>query len=47
MRAAHDLDDSTLAELARMSLRASRAPSDVLQKALDGVDEWLRADSRA
>ena len=28
MRAAHDLDDATLAELARMSLRASRAPDD-------------------
>ena len=28
MRAAHELDDPTLAELARMSVRASRAPDD-------------------
>ena len=28
MRAAHDLSDETLAELARMSVRASRAPDD-------------------
>ena len=30
MRAAHELTDDQLAELARMSVRASRAPSDVL-----------------
>jgi adenosine deaminase len=41
MRAAHDLDDSTLAELARMSLRASCAPADVARTALEGVDAWL------
>lgn len=41
MRAAHDLPDETLAELARMSLRASCAPSDVLADALAGVDAWL------
>jgi adenosine deaminase len=35
------LDDATLAELARMSLRASYAPSDVATKALDAVDAWL------
>ena len=29
MRAAHELDDAQLAELARMSVRASRAPEDV------------------
>ena len=43
MRAAHDLDDATLAELARMSLRASRAPSDLLAGALADVDAWLAA----
>ncbi|GAB2970843.1 adenosine deaminase [Nocardioides montaniterrae] len=47
MRAAHELSDETLAELARMSLRASRAPSDVLASALAGVDDWLRASSPA
>ena len=44
MRAAHELDDATLAELARMSLRASRAPSDVLDAALKDIDAWLAAD---
>jgi adenosine deaminase len=41
MRAAHDLDDATLAELARMSLRASRAPDDLRASALDGIDAWM------
>ncbi|CAN5706733.1 adenosine deaminase [soil metagenome] len=41
MRAAHELTDETLAELARMSLRASRAPSDLRDAALADVDGWL------
>ena len=41
MRAAHELTDATLAELARMSLRASRAPSDVRDAALADIDAWL------
>jgi adenosine deaminase len=41
MRAAHDLDDETLAELARMSVRASAAPDDVRRRLLAGVDAWL------
>lgn len=41
MRAAHELTDDTLAELARMSLRASRAPSDVRDAALADIDTWL------
>ncbi|MDN4171666.1 adenosine deaminase [Nocardioides sp. SOB77] len=41
MRAAHDLPDATLAELARMSFRASRAPSDVLDAGLAAIDDWL------
>ena len=41
MRAAHELSDETLAELGRMSLRASRAPSDVRDAALADVDAWL------
>ena len=44
MRAAHDLTDAQLAELARMSLRASQAPDELRQTALKGVDAWL-ADS--
>lgn len=41
MRAAHDLPDETLAELARMSFRASRAPSDVVAAGMAGIDDWL------
>jgi adenosine deaminase len=41
MRAAHDLSDVQLAELARMSIRASRAPEPLRTNALSGVDDWL------
>ncbi len=41
MRAAHELTDETLAELARMSFRASRAPSDLVARALSDIDAWL------
>jgi len=41
MRAAHDLTDDQLAELARMSVRASRAPSDVVKAMLADIDAWL------
>jgi adenosine deaminase len=41
MRTAHSLGDDTLAELARMSLRASSAPADVVRPALDAVERWL------
>lgn len=44
VRAAHDIDDARLAELARMSIRGSCAPSDVRGRLLDGVDRWLRDD---
>ena len=44
MRAAHELTDAQLAELARMSFRASRAPSDVVGRALADVDAWLKAE---
>ncbi len=44
MRAAHDLDDARLAELARMSLRASRAPEELSGRALDEIDAWLARD---
>ena len=43
MRAAHDLDAPTLAELARMSVRASRAPEEVKAGLLGDVDRWLAA----
>jgi len=41
MRAAHDLTDTTLAELARMSVRASCAPEDVKKTTLADIDAWL------
>lgn len=43
MRAAHELSDDTLAELARMSVRASRAPEDVRAGVLRDIDAWLGA----
>ena len=41
MRAAHDLTDGQLAELARMSVRASRAPADVAARITADIDAWL------
>jgi adenosine deaminase len=41
MRAAHELGDEQLAELARMSVRASSAPDDVRARLLAGIDDWL------
>jgi len=41
MRAAHGLTDATLAELARMSLRASFAPPELVRRAEAGIDAWL------
>ncbi|WP_028643340.1 adenosine deaminase [Nocardioides sp. URHA0020] len=41
MRAAHELSDEQLAELARMSVRASRAPEDVRTATLADIDGWL------
>jgi adenosine deaminase len=41
VRAAHDLDDGCLAELARMSFRASRAPEELKSEALHDIDAWL------
>jgi adenosine deaminase len=43
MRAAHDLDDATLAGLARSSFAVSRAPADVAARANADIDAWLAA----
>jgi len=43
MRAAHELDDDSLAELAAMSVRASCAPDDTKAVLLDEVAAWLAA----
>ncbi len=44
MRAAHDLSDDVLAELARMSVRASRAPDDVRADVTKAIDAWLASE---
>jgi adenosine deaminase len=41
MRAAHDLDDHTLAQLAAMSVRASCAPDSTKSVLHKQIDEWL------
>jgi len=41
MRAAHELTDDQLAELARGSIRASCAPADVRAGVLADIDAWL------
>jgi len=41
MRAAHSLSDSQMAELAAMSIRASRAPDSRKAGLLHEVDDWL------
>ena len=52
VRAAHDLDDRTLASLARMSVEASCAPDSTREEILADVEAWLvspgalRSDSR-
>ncbi len=37
----HGFGDEQLAELARQSVRGSRAPEDVRRKLLAGIDDWL------
>ena len=41
LRAAQELTDTELADLARMSLRRSCAPADIRDRALVGIDDWL------
>jgi adenosine deaminase len=41
MRAAHDLSDAQLAELARMSVRASAAPEATKKQLVAEIDAWL------
>jgi adenosine deaminase len=45
MRAAHDLTDEQLADLAEMSIRASRAPDDVKTRLAADVEKWLKPES--
>jgi adenosine deaminase len=44
MRAAHALTDPQLAELARMSVRASRAPDALKKATLADIDAWLSCE---
>lgn len=47
LRAAQGFSDHELAELARMSLRRSLAPAELVSGALADVDEWLAASEPA
>jgi adenosine deaminase len=47
MRATHDLTDAALAELARMSVRASRAPDDLRADMLADIDAWMSVEPLA
>ncbi|AXT83947.1 adenosine deaminase [Aeromicrobium sp. A1-2] len=44
LRAAQDFSDVELAELARMSIRRSYAPSDIVGATLTRIDDWLAAE---
>ncbi|WP_225847937.1 adenosine deaminase [Streptomyces sp. HPF1205] len=46
-RAAHAFTDAELAELARQSVRASRAPDTVRDRLLKGIDDWLAAPAHS
>ncbi len=41
----HGFSDAELAELARMSIRASCAPADVKERLLKGVEDWLATEA--
>ncbi|CAN5427702.1 adenosine deaminase [soil metagenome] len=41
LRAAQDFKDDELAELARMSLRGSKAPIALIESGMAGIDAWL------
>ena len=41
LRAAQDFTDVELAELARMSIRRSYAPSDTVKTNLTSIDDWI------
>jgi adenosine deaminase len=45
-REVHGLDDAGLAELARMSVRASRAPDELRARLLRGIDSWAGDELR-
>ena len=40
-RTVHGFDDAALAGLARDSIRGSAAPSEIRERLLRGVDDWL------
>jgi adenosine deaminase len=44
MRTAHQLGDPILADLARMSVRASRAPDEIKALLDSGISDWLASD---
>jgi adenosine deaminase len=40
-RQVHGMNDAELAELARMSVRGSSAPTAIRHRLLTGIDDWL------
>lgn len=44
VRSSHGFTDAELAELARQSVRGSRAPDDVRRRMLDGIEDWLKSE---
>jgi len=40
-RRQHGFSDAELADLARLSILGSAAPSDVRSRLLGGIDDWL------
>ncbi len=46
-RDAHGFTDAELAELARQSVRGSRAPREVADRLLAGIDGWLADENPA
>ncbi|MGH3671984.1 MAG: adenosine deaminase [Pseudonocardiaceae bacterium] len=42
LRGVHGLDDQALADLARQSVRAATAPTEVAERLLAGIDIWVR-----
>ena len=41
LRGIHGFDDQALTDLARHAVRASTAPTEVVQRLLAGIDAWL------
>lgn len=47
LRGVHGFDDQALSDLARQAVRASTAPTEIVQRLLDGIDRWRGCASTA